>query len=185
MRPWVPAHGTAVSGTAAPSGYRRPDAVPPTPLSAPAASLQPPQQPAQASNLRPQTGAPLAWDSPGRELQGWLALRRSCERCPPPRSPLRVRPRLEPSRQSVPPPAPPSRAARAGNNAERARSRLQSFCSARSSGNKRGGGAELEQHVGGGGAAVTRTPVAFPPHPSSGSWALHFFLFEGWTVAAA
>lgn len=185
-----------MSGTGAPRGYRRPDAVPPTPLSAPAASLQPPQQSAQGCNLRLQAGAALAWYSPGQELQGWLALRDSCERCPPPRSPIRVRPRLEPSRQSVPPPAPPSRAARAGNNAERARSGLQSFCSARSSGNKRGGGAELEQHVGGGGAeweqhvggggaAMTPTPVAFPSASYLRTLGSLLFLFEGWTGAAA
>lgn len=102
-------------------------------------------------NLKPQAGAALAWDSSGRELLGRLALRGSCERCPSPRSPLRVRPRLEPSRQWVPPPAPPSRAARAEEKSGACALGLQSFCSARRCRNKRGGGAEREQHVRGAG----------------------------------
>lgn len=70
----------------------------------------------------PRPGAAQAWNSPGRELLGRLALRSPCELCPLPRSSLRVRRCLEPSRQRVPPPAPPSRAAREGKNAEPARS---------------------------------------------------------------
>lgn len=70
----------------------------------------------------PRPGAAQAWNSPGPELLGRLALRSPCERCPLARSSLRVRRCLEPSRQRVPPPAPPSRAARERKNAEPARS---------------------------------------------------------------
>lgn len=62
-------------------------------------------------NLKPQAGAALAWDSSGRELLGRLALRGSCERCPSPRSPLRVRPRLD---RAFPPVGPTSCATVAG-----------------------------------------------------------------------
>lgn len=115
---WAQAHGTDVSGVGCLSSCSSH-----TQLSDTVAPRRPPQQREHRCDLRLQAGAVQAWDSPGQELRGRLALRGSCERRPsPPRSPLRVRRRPESSRQPIPPPEPPSQAARAGKNAERARS---------------------------------------------------------------
>lgn len=183
-RPWVPAHGTAVAGTAAPRSYHRPAAVPPTPLADTAASPRPPQLRAQGCNLRPQAGAALAGDSPGRELLGRLTLCGSCEQCPPPRSPLRVRRRLEPSRQPVPPPAPPSRAARAGKNAERARSGGKVSTPLAAPGIREGAGRSGSNTWEGRGLDDADSS-GFPSCIAARDSRALLFLFKGWTTAAA
>lgn len=119
----------------------RPAAVSHTPLGDTVAPRRPPQLREHRCDLRLQAGAVQAWDSPGQELRGRLALRGSCERRPsPPKSPLRVRRRPEPSRQPIPPPEPPSQVARAGKNAERARSSCKVSALRRAPGIKEGAG---------------------------------------------
>lgn len=122
-RSWTPTHGAAVSAVGCSSSYRR-QAAAPTRCSVIQLLLRDHRscgRTAATSDSRP--GLSRQRTLSGRELRARLALLGSCEWRPSPaRSPLLVSRRPDPSRQPVPPPAPPSQAARAGKNAERARS---------------------------------------------------------------
>ncbi|MEJ1275407.1 hypothetical protein NN561_006303 [Cricetulus griseus] len=131
-------------------------------LSDTAAPPRPPQLRAHGCDLRLQAGAVQAKDSfwPGTSSSAG-----------PPRLlrvasvPREVSTPREPATRPFPPAGPTSCATVAGRpGGEERRAcalELQSFSSARSSRNKREGGAEREQHVGGGGAATSRTLVTF------------------------